>query len=333
MIKTLLIRNFKSIKELLLECKRINLFIGEPNTGKSNILEVIGFLSHLYHGNISDFIRFENLINLFYDNDLSEEITIQTDSKKVMIKFRNGKFLITASENGKESLLTSYTYSDLSQKVAIDDFRKFKFYRFQKLKLFPNQRSDYLVPPHGENLLTVILTHKKLKSVIKQILDNFGYRLVLNPPENKIAIQKELEDIIVAFPYHLLSETLQRIIFFLTILHSNENSIIAFEEPEAHAFPYYTKFLAESIALDDRGNQYFISTHNPLFLMRILEKAPEEEVNVFITYLENFETKVRLLAKEQKEEILDLGESIFFNLEKLLPEESGRSGGDLGGRR
>jgi len=318
LIKTLLIKNFKSIKELLLECKRINLFIGEPNTGKSNILEIIGFLSHLYHGNISDFIRFENLINLFYDNDLSEEITIQTDSKKVMIKFRNGRFLITASENSKESLLTSYTYSDLSQKVAIDDFRKFKFYRFQKLKLFPNQRSDYLVPPHGENLLTVILTHKKLKSVIKQILDNFGYRLVLNPPENKIAIQKELEDIIVAFPYHLLSETLQRIIFFLTILHSNENSIIAFEEPEAHAFPYYTKFIAERIALDNKNNQFFVSTHNPYFVISILEKSPKGDVNVSLTYLDNYQTKVKTLTQQEIEELLDLGTDFFFNIETFL---------------
>ena len=317
MIKTLLIRNFKSIKELLLECKRINLFIGEPNTGKSNILEIIGFLSHLYHGNISDFIRFESLINLFYDNDLSEEITIQTDSKKVMIKFRNGKFLITASENGKESLLTSYTYSDLSQKVIIDDFQKFKFYRFQKLKLFPNQRSDYLVPPYGENLLTVILTHKKLKSVIKQILDNFGYRLVLNPPENKIAIQKELEDIIIAFPYHLLSETLQRIIFFLTILHSNENSIIAFEEPEAHAFPYYTKYLAEIISRD-KSNQYFISTHNPYMLLTLLEKTPIRDIKIFVTYFEEYQTKVKELSGKKLEDILTHDIDVFFNIEELL---------------
>ena len=38
MIRTLEIKNFKSIKELRLDCRRINIFIGEPNTGKSNIL-------------------------------------------------------------------------------------------------------------------------------------------------------------------------------------------------------------------------------------------------------------------------------------------------------
>ncbi|RLF84116.1 hypothetical protein DRN48_06315, partial [Thermococci archaeon] len=45
MIKTLTIKNFKSIKSLKLDCKRVNVFIGKPNVGKSNILEAIGILS------------------------------------------------------------------------------------------------------------------------------------------------------------------------------------------------------------------------------------------------------------------------------------------------
>ena len=45
MIKNLEIKNFKSIKHLEMECKRINLFIGEPNAGKSNILEALGLAS------------------------------------------------------------------------------------------------------------------------------------------------------------------------------------------------------------------------------------------------------------------------------------------------
>lgn len=67
-------------------------------------------------------------------------------------------------------------------------------------------------------------------------------------------IQKELEDIIFAFPYSLASETLQRLVFYLAAIHSNRESILTFEEPEAHAFPYYTKYLAERIALDDSEN-------------------------------------------------------------------------------
>jgi AAA15 family ATPase/GTPase len=67
MIKNLDIKNFKSIKHLELDCKRVNVFIGKPNTGKSNILESIGLFSIPY-GKIEDFARFENMTNLFYDN-------------------------------------------------------------------------------------------------------------------------------------------------------------------------------------------------------------------------------------------------------------------------
>ena len=38
------IKNFKSIKDLHLNCKRVNVFIGKPNVGKSNILEGLGLL-------------------------------------------------------------------------------------------------------------------------------------------------------------------------------------------------------------------------------------------------------------------------------------------------
>ncbi len=37
MIETLEIHNFKSIKDLTLPCKRFNVFVGEPNTGKSKV--------------------------------------------------------------------------------------------------------------------------------------------------------------------------------------------------------------------------------------------------------------------------------------------------------
>ncbi|HSV99641.1 MAG TPA: AAA family ATPase [Sedimentisphaerales bacterium] len=41
MITRLSITNFKSIRQLDLDCKKVNVFIGEPNTGKSNIQETM----------------------------------------------------------------------------------------------------------------------------------------------------------------------------------------------------------------------------------------------------------------------------------------------------
>jgi hypothetical protein len=100
---------------------------------------------------------------------------------------------------------------------------------------------------------------------------------------------------------------------------SNKDSVLAFEEPESHAFPYYTKYLAEVIALDTNNNQYFISTHNPYFLLPILEKSPKEDVAIFITYLEDYQTKVKPLSQKQLEEIMEI--DVFSNIERFLEEK------------
>ncbi|MHC1623269.1 MAG: hypothetical protein ACXQTR_01605, partial [Candidatus Methanospirareceae archaeon] len=54
-------------------------------------------------------------------------------------------------------------------------------------------------------------------------------------------------------------------------------------------------------------NQYFISTHNPYLLLSILEKAHKDEVAIFITYFEDYQTKVKLLNEKDLEEIMELG--------------------------
>jgi len=94
------------------------------------------------------------------------------------------------------------------------------------------------------------------------IFEPFGLRLVLRPQEDKIEVLKYHEDVLISYPYFLTSDKLHRVIFYLVAIGSNRDSVLAFEEPEAHAFPYYTKLLAERIALDEGGNQFFISTHN-----------------------------------------------------------------------
>ena len=108
-------------------------------------------------------------------------------------------------------------------------------------------------------------------------------------------------------------------VFYLAAIDSNKDSFLAFEEPESHAFPYYTKYLAEVIALDKNNNQYFISTHNPYFLLPVLEKAPKEDVAIFITYFEDYQTKVKPLSHKQLGEIMEI--DVFSNIERFLEEK------------
>jgi len=322
MIRTLQIENFKSIKHLKLNCKKVNIFIGEPNTGKSNILEALGFMSSFYHGPTPRrFVRFENMRDLYYDHVLENKVAIGFNEKALEITFKDGHFTVSYSD-GKASPTDIFVYDyDGNPRLAsrYTDFSLLKFYRFAVREDYPDQRSEFLHPPDGDNLLAVILARKELRTLLKQLFEHFGLSLVLEPREGKIKVQKQLEDVIIAFPYRLASETLQRLVFYLTAIHSNKNSVLAFEEPEAHAFPYYTKYLAEIIALNKNDNQYFMSTHNPYFLLSILEKTPKKEVAVFLTHLENYQTKVKILTESDIKEVLEKGTDVFFDIERFLP--------------
>jgi AAA15 family ATPase/GTPase len=319
MIKNLEIENFKSIKHLKLNCKRVNLFIGEPNTGKSNILESFGLLSHSYYKRyfeeLKKFVRFETMSNLFFDDNVEDKIKILVDQNVFHLEFREGRFV--GSYNNQEAFQYGYE-GGLVGGTVLDELMPFKYYKFQVRGDFPHIESEFLLPPSASNLLTLILTHKNLKKLVRQLFEPCGLKVVLEPQENKIKVQKELEDIIISHPYSLVSDTLQRIIFYLVAIETNKDSVIIFEEPESHAFPYYTKYLAERIALDKNNNQYFISTHNPYLLLSILEKAHKDEVAIFVTYFEDYQTKVKPLSEKELEEIMEMGIDIFFNIERFL---------------
>ncbi len=98
-------------------------------------------------------------------------------------------------------------------------------------------------------------------------------------------------------------------------MESNENSTLVFEEPESHAFPDDTNRFGKKIAFD-KTNQYFIATHDPYLLLAILEKAPKDDVNVFITYVRNYQTKVKCLNDDEISELMTYDP--FGNLDYLI---------------
>lgn len=63
-IKNISIQNFKSMRFCeIQDCKRINLFIGRPNVGKSNILEALSLFSIPYLSENSS-KKLSNLVRL-----------------------------------------------------------------------------------------------------------------------------------------------------------------------------------------------------------------------------------------------------------------------------
>ncbi|MBF8265452.1 MAG: ATPase AAA core protein [Dehalococcoidia bacterium] len=325
MIKTLEIKNFKSIKHLKLDCKRVNVFIGEPNTGKSNLLEALSLFSFAYYCRygykLKDFVRIESVSNLFYDESLDETVQIVADDKSIEIGFKDNHFQGQVGEGGTGGKAHFSKLSGDYTSISVDMLRQeassaFKLYKFVVREAFQQNESGFLLPPFGDNLFSLLMTHRELRSLVTKFLSGSGLRLGFRKQERKLELIKHADDVFISYPYSLASDTLQRIIFHLAAVISNKDSVLILEEPEAHAFPYYTKYLAEVIALDENKNQYFISTHNPYFLEPILEKTPKDEIGIFITYFKDYETKVKQLSQRELEKIMEI--DVFLNLDRFV---------------
>lgn len=81
LIENIEIKNFKSIRHQKIEgCKRVNVFLGYPNVGKSNILEALGIYSSFQLKNHSfkfnEICRVKHFSELFFDRNTSEAVNI-----------------------------------------------------------------------------------------------------------------------------------------------------------------------------------------------------------------------------------------------------------------
>ena len=344
MIERLKIERFKSIRSLDMECRRINLFIGEPNVGKSNILEALGLLSWCLKPNdsLKDFVRFQLTEHLFFDCLTDEPIRIsfqgelkglelsktaeeilgrsQHTEKDIAfaIQYENEDFVFKTSDPG----LPKIALMDHSGQTKLRGYSKIqqviKFYRFKTLESYSSPNPSSLIPPYGANLFSVVHGSKVLQEKMVNLFKPYGLMVVRKLQERKFVIQKQQEGMATEFPYEVMSDTLQRVMFYEAAMVSNKDSVLVFEEPEAHAFPYYTKHLGEQLALDET-NQYFIATHNPYLLSAVVEKANKNDVGVFITYWENHETKVKMLTGDELSQLMD--EDPFLGIERLLSGE------------
>ena len=323
MITKLSIANFKSIRQLDVECKKINLFIGEPNTGKSNILEALGLLSWCgqpMQSPLSGYIRLQFMQNLFYDQLLDQEIKVVFVAGGVTVqlhaRFRKDSFEFRTLPDSA-AFATSDYQGNFAGGGPNGQTGSIKFFRFGNLARYDDSTPGSLKPPDGRNLFSVVFTSKALRETMAEFFQKYGLRLVFKPQERVFELQKQADDLVFSFPYALASDTLQRIIFYTVAIASNKNSVLVFEEPESNAFPYYTKYLGERIARDET-NQFFIATHNPYLLSAVIEKGRKEDVQVFITYFKDYQTKVKPLTPDEVVELMEADP--FFNLDRFTED-------------
>lgn len=309
-IKTLEIQNFKSIKHLKIDCNRINVFVGKPNVGKSNILEGLSLavISPVEPSESVDLlIRNNNYSNLFFDNNTNNIITIHVDQDKFEIEFNKTSKLSKLSffqQNNSFQIHPYYFSKRNSQK---------KYSNKTNEHLNENSNSiTFLIPPYGENFIEIIQSNKTLREVIASYFIPYNLEFLVDTTNNKIEIIKRQDGLAFKMPYELMADTLQRMIFYMAAILSNQNAVLIFEEPEAHAYPPFIKQFSEKL-LESESNQFFLATHNPYILNTLLENDKNDEVNLFLVDYKDHQTTVQLIGEEEKREMLANGIDIFFN--------------------
>ena len=328
------IRNFKSITELKLEdCRRINIFIGYPNVGKSNVLEALGLFSLPFleeRENLKKLVRVKNAVELF--NCFSEQYisTIDTDNQKIKIELNSPELEISIKKEETEMLFFFDNNIDLFSKGNIkysrNLFTKFtsdiKRYIFSPNNLYFSSGETQLLPPFGENIIDVLSHGQNMADVrefIKNEFEKFGLQLVLNKKDKSFLVQQKVsKEMVLLLPYSSIADTLQRVIFFKTAIASNKSSILLFEEPEAHAFPPYIGNIIQDI-IEAKNNQFFMATHSPLVINDFLEyEHLRQETSIFLFDFKNNQTTARRLTDEEMDEVYNYGIDLFFNIESFL---------------
>ena len=323
-ITNLHIQNFKSIRDLEIPCKRVNVLIGEPNTGKSNILEALGVLSAMkYPGNLKSFVRLVDYSDLFHHTDLAKKIRIEADlgnGKKMgcAIQF-DGSYQFSPLNGNKPQRLPH-----LDQQITIEQVQNLshsvKYYQFAPTATFsPSFHLETLIPPNGLNLPHLLKTNAGLREDIGLFFHQYNLKLVIQSLKNVLEVQKEQDGIAVTYPYTNVSDTLKRMVFYTAAIETSKSDTLCFEEPAAFSFPQYAKELGEKIARDET-NQYILATHNPYILANVVEKTSTDDIQVIVVYYDkqNHETRILALDQEEIREIIDMGASAFLNLDMFL---------------
>lgn len=346
-IKNVEIKNFKSIRRQTIDdCRRVNVFIGYPNVGKSNILEVLSCLSYInneFYTNISKLCRFENYSDLFNYGDISEPSYIEFNSSNRMIfKYKSEERLHIELherlnkewlkwvcvfgidiEKGDSSIKTPQTSRrELLEKrdKDLNELKVFK-YTFLDNQFDKTISAIHLDSPFGENLFEVIQNSFKIKEAFSELIKPYGFKLLFDKSSKKLKLFKELSDeSIYEFSFSQIADTLQKLIFHLTACISNKDSVLLFEEPEAHMFPPYISKLTSNIIYDENNNQYFIATHSPFVLNDFMEDMDKEDLSIYAVGLKDGETTIRKINNEEITEIYQYGIDLFFNLENYLKD-------------
>ena len=355
-IENIEIKNFKSIRHQKIEgCKRINVFVGPPNVGKSNVLEAMGLFSLMEIFETSNIpfkqiVRFNDLPQLFYNGDVTSKIEIcvndyffaeinhlDVDGKleiystkelqnttNTIVPEKNTEIKIPLLEGwlNENSKVNQFSKAAIVNQAIAEKIERIRPYRFSGSNNSLTALSlKSLGVPFGENISKIIFSIPKVKKEIIELFERFGLSLS-SFSNSTIKLLKRLDDgSHFILDYDMIADTLQRVVFSKVAILSNNNAVLLLEEPEANCYEPYILEITNEVKNDNGGNQFFIVTHSQYVIDELLrDNESRNDTNIYLVGSENGETKIKLLNRENNEDVFERGLNVFFNYQTLWDE-------------
>lgn len=351
MYKNLKVKNYKSLKEIVINMNEISILTGSNSAGKSSVIQSLLLLDKalknneekIFTNNLfgTNFGLPSKLINTEADN---MEIIFELDNKNVSLGLQNPKF----EEN----------YFDC--KVKYNDEKDFNVFYINSERIGPrlvsniNSSDANYVGPRGENTIYSLtrLDRESIKVPETLKIDKQNkFSLICQDwintiiPDVKFNL-KQYDDLgisairfgnstenfspnNVGFGITYILPIIVQALYLSTLDEKNKSNImLIIENPEAHLHPFSQSRMGKFLAkLTEVGVQVIIETHSEHIIngarLYLAERKNTEKMSVyFLMKNENENTKVEEIKIDEYGELTHWPEGFFdqsiIDLKKLL---------------
>ena len=296
-LQNIRIKGFKSIRELDLELKSLNVLIGANGSGKSNFLSIFTLLRYLAENKLNKYIHTKGGAYAFLN------FTSGHDQIKIELEFNDFKYLCTLDPQSGDDLYLSEEkiirdeseidlseYADLESglvklarknanvELIHDTLRKSRVYHFYDSKAFKNmtsKRDYYPLEENARNLAAVLdkifeedsKCYNQIIEIVKIIAPFFeGFDFSIDQYEKtdkNLLFKWRHRDCLEDLQIDQMSDGLLRFICLATLLlQPYPPPLILIDEPELGLHPHAIHVLAGMLRTASSKSKIIVATQS-----------------------------------------------------------------------
>ncbi|MFH7903761.1 MAG: AAA family ATPase [Candidatus Aenigmatarchaeota archaeon] len=343
------IQNFKSIEALEINLNKINVIIGPPNTGKSNLLEALHLYgciktSYYFYQSTKKYIKpffdiirgFEESCSLFRDFEPNNVIKLEIKGfDKINISCKKEKEYDGLNRilfNGRP--FPEFLVTETPNLPFVNLYRYEEFIKKRKETI----KSDTLLFPDFSNLVYVLrdiqIRHKLIEIINESSLKNYGISIKelksIEEGENLLIVDRDKLYYKLS-KLELLPQSFQYLFLFTVAIVSNEvfskendeTCIVLFEKPDSHMFPIFIEDFVEILRDNVKRTKVVLTTHNEATLIYMIDKINPEDLNVYgvLRGKEGYTEIVPIDIEKLRDKYIETGLGKFIrNIENIINE-------------